>query len=285
MHQIHASNPLGQSNQGGQVSRVLRLTPNKLGRDFVVGDIHGAFTAVIEAMKLAKFNPVVDRIISLGDLIDRGPESARCLKFLSKPYVFAIKGNHEQNLLDFYSGGEPHESALTWFADIFNGQWWLTTPSFEREAILAKLSELPVVIELPTERGLVGFVQGDIPKGMDWQTFITKIETGDEQTLEVAKEGRSRIRSNDCSGVKGVDRVFVGHSIQRGGPARYGNVYAVDTGAILNELYGHEGLALTFADVMTRTQVLAQPKASQLPKVLVLEQDEDVSQQPFSSFS
>jgi serine/threonine protein phosphatase 1 len=265
--------------------RVLRLACNKLGRDFVVGDIHGSYDSVVAAMKSAKFNPLVDRIISLGDLIDRGPQSARCLGFLSKPYVFAIKGNHEQNLLDLYSQGEPPPGALDWFIRTFNSEWWLDVQTAERAAILEKLATLPNVIELQTERGLVGFVHGDIPKGMDWDEFASKVEAGHEQTLEVAKEGRTRIKENDQSGVLGIDRVFVGHSIQRGGPARFGNVYAVDTGSIFRELGNRENMALTFADVMTRTQVLVKPKAQALPAVIVLEQDDDVAQRTFGQYA
>ena len=73
---------------------VLRLPENTLGRDFVIGDIHGAFSVVVEAIKLVQFDPKKDRLFSLGDTIDRGPESRRAQRFLSTPWVHAIRGNH-----------------------------------------------------------------------------------------------------------------------------------------------------------------------------------------------
>lgn len=56
---------------------------NLAGRDFVVGDIHGAYDLVIQGMKAARFNPTCDRLFAVGDLIDRGPGSHRAARFLS----------------------------------------------------------------------------------------------------------------------------------------------------------------------------------------------------------
>jgi len=64
--------------------RVMRLGRNEKGRDFVVGDIHGAFDLVIDAMKAVNFDPEADRLLSVGDLIDRGAGSHRCAAFLTR---------------------------------------------------------------------------------------------------------------------------------------------------------------------------------------------------------
>ena len=48
---------------------------NKVGRDFVVGDVHGMFDRVAQALTKVQFNPSRDRLFSVGDLIDRGPQS------------------------------------------------------------------------------------------------------------------------------------------------------------------------------------------------------------------
>lgn len=56
---------------------VLRLPENTRGRDFVVGDIHGAFDKVEAAMAKVGFDVERDRLLSVGDLVDRGAESAR----------------------------------------------------------------------------------------------------------------------------------------------------------------------------------------------------------------
>ena len=56
---------------------------NTHGRDFVVGDIHGCFDLLQQALDEAAFNPDRDRLFSVGDLIDRGPQSPQVLLWLS----------------------------------------------------------------------------------------------------------------------------------------------------------------------------------------------------------
>ena len=63
----------------------LRLESNTKGRDFTVGDIHGAYDMLEGALAAVKFDPEVDRLISVGDLIDRGNRSKDCLKYLEQP--------------------------------------------------------------------------------------------------------------------------------------------------------------------------------------------------------
>src|SRR3546814_4769251 len=84
--------------------RTRSFPPNKKGRDFVVGDIHGHFKLLTAALNNLDFNPELDRIFSVGDLIDRGPDSIDILKWLEKPWFHAVRGNHEQMLIDCISG-------------------------------------------------------------------------------------------------------------------------------------------------------------------------------------
>jgi serine/threonine protein phosphatase 1 len=248
-------------------SRVKRFPINTLGRDFIVGDIHGAYDAVFSAMKMVKFNPQFDRIFSVGDLIDRGVQSVRCAEFLALPYVHAVRGNHDQNLLDLYANGEPEPAALAYMVRAMSMQWWLETSAADRKNILSLFSQLPIVIEIETERGLVGVVHGDVPKHMGWSAFVKLIEHGSEKITGIALWGRDRINNNDCTGVPGIGRVFMGHTIQRDGAARYGNVYAMDTGAVLNEISDKEGFALTLANIACGTMVFTNPADGVLPKI------------------
>lgn len=83
---------------------IKRFSKNNVGRDFVVGDIHGHFNLLEEKLTEIGFNPEVDRMFSVGDLVDRGPESHRSIEFLAKPWFHAVLGNHEQLCLDIISG-------------------------------------------------------------------------------------------------------------------------------------------------------------------------------------
>lgn len=236
----------------------MRLPKNEGGRDFVVGDIHGAFAAVHEAMAAVDFDPAQDRLFSVGDLVDRGPESAHCVEFLAQPFVYAVRGNHEHELLK--SHGRKGTSATTGEPWLAGAEWWMRASKEERRRVVAALRKLPLAIEVATKRGNVGFFHAEVPIGMDWSIFCARLEAGDEEMTEAALWSRERIECGDTSGVPGIDRLFVGHYVQSGGMKRYGNVYAVDTGAIFSELYGRSELHLTLANVQTSTADLDMPR-------------------------
>lgn len=76
-------------------------------RTFAVGDIHGcsvALRALIGSLDLQQ----TDRIIFLGDYIDRGPDSFGVIEYLcelsSRCNAFFLRGNHEVILQEYQAG-------------------------------------------------------------------------------------------------------------------------------------------------------------------------------------
>lgn len=231
---------------------VVRMPRNTAGRDFVIGDVHGAYDLVIEQMRSVQFDGRVDRLFSVGDLIDRGEDSARVLDFLAQPYVFAIRGNHDD---DFATLGLDDIRGLASFN--YNGLGWAKgLPDGTLLQIRSLLAQLPLVIEIETERGTVGLVHGEVPLGMGWATFISAIERGDPAARQSALWGRERA-NGDRAGVPGIGRLFVGHTIHWNGPTRRANVYSIDTGAVFKELGDGSRGMLTMANLLCRTQDLA----------------------------
>lgn len=51
-----------------------RFPKNEGGRDFVIGDLHGCLEEFRDLLQQLQFNRERDRMFSVGDLIDRGPE-------------------------------------------------------------------------------------------------------------------------------------------------------------------------------------------------------------------
>lgn len=210
---------------------VQRFSINAVGRDYVVGDVHGCFDQVIESMKAVRFDRSRDRLFCVGDTVDRGPGSPRALAFLRQPWVHAVRGNHEDMFLDLYQKDNPHPFAVE-YATGSNGMgWWRDLPEDARREMIAEFRKLPVVIEIETARGKVGLVHADVPSLMDWQTFVAKVEADDKDVIQQAIWGRSRVSRGDESGVRGIDRIFVGHTPQKVAN-RLGNVYYIDTGAV-----------------------------------------------------
>ncbi|WP_261986408.1 metallophosphoesterase, partial [Enterococcus faecium] len=65
---------------------VKHFGPNSIGRDFAVGDIHGCFSRLNSALNTIEFDPSKDRLFSVGDLVDRGPECHLILEWLEMCY-------------------------------------------------------------------------------------------------------------------------------------------------------------------------------------------------------
>jgi len=68
---------------------------NQQGQDFFVGDIHGYFNLLERKLEAVNFDPQTDRLFAIGDLVDRGPDSARVSEFLSQTgsIVFVVITN------------------------------------------------------------------------------------------------------------------------------------------------------------------------------------------------
>lgn len=94
------------------------LELNTKGRDFVVGDIHGAVSRVTRLMDHVKFQTETDRLISVGDLVDRGPNSLEALELLENDWFHAVMGNHEDLMCGFLERKYP------WGAWSMNGGGW-----------------------------------------------------------------------------------------------------------------------------------------------------------------
>ena len=74
-------------------------------RRIIIGDVHGHYDTLLTLLeKLAPNND--DEIYFLGDLIDRGPQSAQVVDFVIKNAYPCLLGNHEQMLLNTLGLGE-----------------------------------------------------------------------------------------------------------------------------------------------------------------------------------
>lgn len=258
---------------------IRRFAQNTKGRDFVVGDLHGHLSALLRAMQQVGFDGARDRLFLTGDLIDRGDHSRECIDLLRLPGVYSVLGNHDVDLLDICAS-KPSQEVIARIANFFakNGtRWWADTTPEERAGFVEVLSELPLAIEIETTRGTVGIIHGDVPAGMTWDQFVGALEQGYNDVIECCLTGRDRLRRRDTSGVRGIGRVFVGHTPQWEGVTRLGNVYGIDTGAVFGlSIPGRPGV-LTLADVQARTTCLAEvQQAVEGGYVRVVELDTEV---------
>lgn len=218
------------------MSLFLRLDRNTAGRDFVVGDIHGCFHLLRQAMAEAGFNEGRDRLLSVGDLVDRGPHSDDALEWLAKPWFYAVRGNHEQMVIDAETVGvDPGLHCV-------NGAlWFYQLTDVERRQFALEFADLPYAIEVDTPDGVIGLVHAEVP-GDDWAAFrdaLTAAEDSRPANFDhierFALWGRDLIRGRSSfAGVAGVDRVYVGHTPVADWQI-LGNVHYIDTGAVFGK--------------------------------------------------
>lgn len=85
---------------------------------FVIGDVHGCFRTFSEL--LTHWRPATERLIQVGDLVDRGTgvadtvELARQLSEKHPATTTFLMGNHEREMLRHYGPLGPHPDWLGW---------------------------------------------------------------------------------------------------------------------------------------------------------------------------
>jgi serine/threonine protein phosphatase 1 len=213
-----------------EVPRIQRFAANTAGRDFAAGDIHGHFSRLQATLDAAGFDPVVDRLFSVGDLIDRGPECRDALDWLAKPWFHPVRGNHDDFVVHF--------DTCDVFSWICNGGSWFTGLSPpEQQAFALQFAELPIAIEIETPDGLVGIIHADCPVS-SWDQLRAELQLpeSDKQLRAVLLRcmwSRTRIQAGDTRGVHGLRALVVGHTPLRQ-PVVLGNVYHIDTAGWLD---------------------------------------------------
>jgi serine/threonine protein phosphatase 1 len=92
--------------------------------DYAIGDIHGCLDKVVRLLEVLRYDPATDRLIFLGDYIDRGPDSKGVLDLMLRlqrdnPANMFLMGNHEDNFLTYIHAGMTDEGASHWLAEPF----------------------------------------------------------------------------------------------------------------------------------------------------------------------
>jgi len=146
-----------------------RFKANKVGRDFIIGDLHGCYDELMEALNYVKFDPEKDRLFSVGDLIDRGPKSLECLKLIDNPWFHTVMGNHEEMMfMSLMVGGSNWIN--TWKGN--GGKWAyeyhnLVAMGSGKEFAKKYLKNLPLVISVGTGVERFNIVHADMYDGDD----------------------------------------------------------------------------------------------------------------------
>jgi len=151
------------------------------GRVIAIGDIHGCRTEFAELLdRLAPGRD--DRIVLLGDLVNRGPDSTGVIDLARAAGARSLLGNHELRLLNFRRTGERDklkEDDLRTLAQLKPEHW----AYIEAMQLTYPIPEIETVL-----------VHGGFVPGVPWQqqpaAIVTRIQVID-------RDGKPR-RRVDC---------------------------------------------------------------------------------------
>jgi bis(5'-nucleosyl)-tetraphosphatase (symmetrical) len=105
---------------------------------YAIGDIQGCYAPLERMLERLAFDPASDRLWVVGDLVNRGPESLRVLRFLREMGGAAtvVLGNHDLYLLMVAAGYKRREGDDTLFQVL---------EADDREPLLQWLSSRPLM--------------------------------------------------------------------------------------------------------------------------------------------
>jgi len=137
---------------------------------FVIGDIHGCFT---ELQELLDKSGILDDdlIIALGDIVDRGPDSAQVLDFFSNnPSRLSLMGNHERK----HVRGARHEVRLALSQIISREEFGASY-----QQALERMGNLPLFLDLPEAVLVHGYLEPGIHLEQQRDTVLCGTMSGD----------------------------------------------------------------------------------------------------------
>lgn len=160
---------------------------NKEGRDFVIGDIHAHKDRLLDALESVSFDKTKDRLFSVGDVIDWGDAPLEILDYLDNEWFYAVKGNHEQMVLDRFDFPMTSPLLFPRFKTRLDaekihrhkgGTWFDALCESSQRAVYNRFKQHPVAITLNTPKGKVGIVHAEVPETfVSWKDFVVALDT------------------------------------------------------------------------------------------------------------
>jgi hypothetical protein len=238
----------------GEVLRI-EHEENLVGKDYIVGDLHGSVHLLEKFMKEVSFDKEKDRMFSVGDLVDRGIDSFGTLKLIREKWFFPVLGNHEQM---FYSYVKNNPDGYG-YSFLNNGGDWIqryahTDDMMEIRDLADELISLPRVRTIKGKNKIhivhaefnvtngIGLTDENIENdetlnqlcriarsdGEDFsfwgRSLFYDFYGTDPKTCKVSKEKFDRYNSDDLS------LIVSGHTIMNT-PVKIGKCLNIDTGA------------------------------------------------------
>ncbi len=233
---------------------------NQTGRDFVVGDLHGCFDQLFHLLKKVKFNVNIDRLFSVGDVIDRGEDSYACISLIYEPWFHMVKGNHEE-LMEGSFIHHSEEHLICWIRN--GGLWYKNEDNQLLYDIALKIQELPLVISVGEGENRFNITHAEIIKS-DGVSLVTNRDIDDwtftkneidsilwgrnisDSYIDLLKGRHSKVIPNNVQS-EDLSPTYVGHTTVCKVPVRIQQQIYIDTGCQYGVYLGNGEYPLTLA--------------------------------------
>jgi bis(5'-nucleosyl)-tetraphosphatase (symmetrical) len=171
---------------------------------YAIGDVQGCFSALERLVQQLQFDPLKDRLWFVGDLVNRGPDSASALRYIRalSDAAVTVLGNHDLHLLAVAAGCVPAREKDT-FQDV------LTAP--DRDDLLEWLRHQPLLYK---EADIALIHAGLLPQWSvkDAHTYAKEVQSilqsADYRSFLTALYDDKRAR-RWSSGMTGMNRLVV----------------------------------------------------------------------------
>lgn len=171
---------------------VKRFTHNASGKDYIVGDLHGCYDDLMIFLSKINFDTSVDRLFSVGDLIDRGPKSVECANLIFEKWFQAVRGNHEQMMINALED-KQYNAGMLWITN--GGMWYAAEEPVLMNDLAATLNQLPYIIVIGEGDNRINIVHAEILNATD--DDIDNATWSNEAGIDNAIWGRSLISYSD----------------------------------------------------------------------------------------
>lgn len=221
-------------------------------RTIIVGDVHGCRRELEQLLDRVSFASG-DRLVFVGDLIARGPDSLGVLDIARRTGALIVRGNHEQKLLDWREQD-----------DVVLGRTHLDVARALREVDWSLLETSPLWIDLP-EHGARVVHAGVLPGvAIEDQHSHTLMHI---RTVGVRGSKKSSAKANGipwASLYRGPPQIVFGHNALAGlqlHPWATGLDTACVYGGRLTAMVLAEGERIPLSIARRRALLVAQPAA------------------------
>ena len=213
-----------------------------MARKFVIGDIHGHYVPMMELFKEVGFDYDHDHLVSLGDLVDRGPDPIGVIEELRKVRNFIhVLGNHDDWCFTYLKYGEDTEG-------------WSYQGGAETMAAYAAAPEFKAVHLGFFEQARLFYIDSEsrlfVHAGFNWRRPF-KEQKEDKETLlwDRTLFAAASVYQRNAKRFDEFSEIFIGHTptmvMRKKTPIHMSNLWMLDTGIC----YGGN---LTIMDIGTK---------------------------------